>query len=108
MPDDKPYDVDAARAVCDAASKDWQLVKETVDTITQRSVPRTEEQSKADSAFIFTARTGWPEALDEIERLRKGLKKIASGMSKDMMGTTSLDREDLLEIARKTIEGNKS
>ena len=50
-----------------------------------------------------TLRTlGWADP-DEVRALKDALEKIASGMSGDLLGTTSLSKDDMQHIARAAI-----
>ena len=41
----------------------------------------------------------------QLERAREALKKISSGMGRDILGATSLSREDMQSIAKQALEG---
>jgi hypothetical protein len=43
-------------------------------------------------------------AIAAVPDMIEALEKIASGMGKDLLGTTSLDREDMQDIAKAALE----
>lgn len=79
-----PDRIAADRAVIDGATRGPWHIDEKLPNVYIRHIgtgwPITsmwhtaEGTYKGDAAFIAAARTGWPEALDEVERLTKELK----------------------------------
>lgn len=72
-------DFNADRTICDAASSGpWFVDENLANQVRQPNVSKRRRITTppdfdgiADARFIAEARTGWPAALDEIERLRE-------------------------------------
>ena len=77
------------RALCEATSGDWG------------KIPFSKRL-----AFIKAARTGWPAALDEIERLHNLLRECADDFEQIAKGEGAFNRDPLVH-ASNVIEGAK-
>lgn len=52
-----------------------------------------------------TERREHEDTLADLEKAREALTSIASGMGRDILGATSLSREDMQSIAKQALEG---
>lgn len=83
-------DFEQDRKICEAASKGTYVVTNCEDNSLQVELytgkePKTVKwvnPSEYDAKFIYSAREGWPAALDEIESLKRQLEMAAEEAAK--------------------------
>lgn len=95
-------DFEADRKICDAATGgSWDVRLWGADwTVTETGIPLAKAISYEDARFIAEARTGWPAALDEIDRLRGVLERF------DARTHPMLSRTDMARIAGEALDGD--
>lgn len=98
-----------------ALKKEISDLKFYLDQIPAHNWQQRVKELEATNQYANLTLAKWKERMDnqakviaelegEIGRLREALERIASGMGADLLGTVSLSRDDMQEIAREVLK----